>query len=65
MTEIPVYNKYMLTIAEAASYFHIGEHKLRRLVEENQSAKWLFKSGNRTLIKRKLFEEILDNLDTI
>ena len=32
--DIPVWEKYTLTIEEAARYFRIGEGKLRRLAEE-------------------------------
>ena len=35
---IPVWEKYTLTIEEAAAYFRIGEHKLRNLVNENKKA---------------------------
>ena len=33
MTDIPYWKKYMLTLREAAEYFHIGEKKLRQIVE--------------------------------
>ena len=32
---VPVYEKYTLTIKEAAAYFNIGIKKMRRLAEEN------------------------------
>lgn len=64
-TNVPISEKYMLTIEEAAAYFRIGEHKLRRFAEENKNAKWLFMNGNRIQIKRKQFEEILDEVNTI
>ena len=35
--DIPVWEKYTLTIEEASKYFRIGENKLRRLAEETQS----------------------------
>lgn len=62
---VPINEKYMLTIEEAAAYFRIGENKLRRFAEENKSAKWLFFNGNRIQIKREKFEEILDEINTI
>ncbi len=62
---VPISEKYMLTISEAAAYFQIGENKLRRLAEENRDAKWRFQNGNRIQIKRKLFEKTLDETDTI
>ena len=39
--DIPVWEKYTLTIEEASKYFRIGENKLRRLAEENKGAGWL------------------------
>ena len=60
-SEIPYWEKYMLTLREAAEYFHIGEKKMRQIVDENMDAKFLLESGNRVMIKRKLFEEFLDN----
>ena len=63
--EIPVWEKYTLTIEEAARYFRIGEHKIRRLAAENPSAPWLLMNGNRVQIKRKLFERLVDSLDTV
>ena len=37
-TDIPVWEKYTLTIEEASGYFPIGEKKLRKLTEENRGA---------------------------
>lgn len=64
-TDVPVWEKYTLTIEEAARYFRIGEKKLRKLAEENQNANWLIMNGNRVQIKRKLFEKVIDTLDVI
>ena len=64
-TDIPVWEKYTLTIEEASKYFRIGEKKLRRLAEENQGACWLRMNGNRIQIKRKQFEKVIDELDAI
>lgn len=63
--DIPVWEKYTLTIEEAAKYFRIGENKLRKLAEENLRAGWVIMNGNRIQIKRKLFEKVIDSLDTI
>ncbi len=63
--EIPYWEKYMLTLREAAEYFHIGEKKMRQIVDENMDAKFLLESGNRVMIKRKLFEEFLDHASVI
>lgn len=64
-TDIPIWERYTLTIEEASKYFRIGENKLRRLTEENKNANWLIMNGNRIQIKRKQFEKIIDTLDAI
>lgn len=64
-TEIPYWEKYMLTLREAAEYFHIGEKKMRQIVDDNLDANFLLESGNRIMIKRKLFEEYLDKASVI
>ena len=63
--DVPIWEKYTLTIEEASRYFRIGENKLRRLAEENQNAHWLLMNGNRIQIKRKKFEKLIDKLDAI
>ena len=62
---VPIWERYTLTIEEAAKYFRIGENKLRRLAEENKNAGWLIMNGNRIQIKRKQFEKVIDTLDVI
>ena len=52
-TDIPIWERYTLTIEEASKYFRIGENKLRRLAEENKNANWLIMNGNRIQIKLK------------
>lgn len=64
-TDIPIWERYTLTIEEASKYFRIGENKLRRLAQENKNANWLIMNGNRIQIKRKQFEKIIDTLDAI
>ncbi|EFG39194.1 excisionase [Streptomyces sp. NPDC050529] len=64
-TDIPIWERYTLTIEEASKYFRIGENKLRRLAEENKNENWLIMNGNRIQIKRKLFEKVIDKLDAI
>lgn len=62
---IPVWEKYMLTVKEAAAYFGIGEHKLREMLDSDMARKYSAWNGRRQLIKRKQFEEFLDNCDRI
>ena len=42
--DVPIWEKYTLTIEEASKYFRIGENKLRRLAEENPTACLLYTS---------------------
>ena len=62
---IEFYERYMLTVDEAAVYFYIGYKKMRSLVKEYPGAKWLLYSGNRIMIKREQFEKWLDNQSAI
>ena len=58
MKEIPMNEKYTLSIKEAAVYFGIGIKKMRRLAEENTRS-FAVMSGNRYLIIREKFEKFL------
>ena len=64
-TDVPIWERYTLTIEEASKYFRIGEKKLRKLAEENINSGWVIMNGNRVQIKRKQFEKIVDTLDVI
>lgn len=55
----------MLTVEEAAVYFHIGVKKLRQMADDCPGANWAIMNGNRLLIKRKLLENVLDSQDAI
>ena len=49
MQEIPYWERYMLTIREAAEYFHIGEKKMREIVEKQEGSNFIILNGNRTM----------------
>ena len=61
---MPISEKFMLTISEASEYFNIGVKKLRRLAEDNLGEFAVY-SGNRYLILRSKFEEYLQNVSAI
>lgn len=63
--DVPISEKYTLTIEEASKYFRIGENKLRKLAEANINASWVLMNGNRIQIKRKQLEKIIDSLNAI
>lgn len=58
--EIPIWRKYVLSVQEAAQYFHIGDKKLRKLIDENPTADYIIWNGSRAQIKRKVFEHFVD-----
>lgn len=64
-SSIPVWEKYTLTLQEAAKYFRIGERKLRQLTLDNPTADYILMNGNRVQIKRKLFEQYIDSASTV
>ena len=44
---IPVWQRYLLTVTEAAEYYHIGENKLRMIIEEHIDGEFVIMNGNR------------------
>lgn len=62
---VPIWYKYTLTIEEAALYFRIGETKLRQILANNPNAEYILYNGNRTQIKRVLFERFIDKINCI
>ena len=56
---IPISEKYMLTIYEAS--VNIGVKKLRRMAENNEG-RFAFYMGNRYLIVRTKFENYIEQL---
>ena len=63
--DIPVWRRYTLTIEEAAGYYHIGEGKLRMLIDQNPHEDFYVMNGNRALIKREKFERYLDQATAV
>lgn len=63
-TLVPVSEKYTLTIKEAAAYFNIGIKKMRRIAEDNLGTVAVY-CGNRFLIIRPKFEEVILNSSEI
>ena len=62
--DIPVGERYLLTIKEAGAYFNIGVKKMRRLAEENLGTFAVF-TGNRYMVIRPKFEEFLCGISTL
>ena len=57
---IPICNKFTLTVEEATQYFNIGRDKIYLLTKED-GCKFVLYNGRNILIKRELFEKYLEN----
>ena len=57
---IPLWNRYSLSIPEAAKYFGIGETRIYQIVAEHPGADFILEIGSHVKIKRVLFERFLD-----
>ena len=56
--KIPIPQKLLLTVEEAAEYSHIGEHRIRELLEA-KDCDFVLKKGTFSLIKRVRFENYI------
>lgn len=61
---VPIWEKLNLTIEEAAEYSNIGINRLYALTD-NPTCDFLLKIGNKRLIKRKKFDEFINNCHEI
>lgn len=59
MKEVPIWEKSNLTLEEAAAYSGIGINKLRELSSE-QNCRFVLWVGNKRLIKRRLFDQYIE-----
>jgi len=64
---VPIWEKYMLTVDEAVQYFGIGEKKIRTLIAENINTDYCFtvQIGNKSLINRQKFENYLNHTTSL
>ena len=60
INHISIAEKYHLTAEEASQYFNIGINKMRRMINENDTADWVLWNGTHALIRRKQFEKFID-----
>ena len=59
MMEIPIWEKSNLSLEEAAAYSGIGINKLRDITN-SESCKFVLWVGNKRLIKRRLFDQYIE-----
>ena len=62
--EVPIWEKYCLTLDEADAYFGIGVNKLREMSDE-PNCQFVIFNGSKRLIKRRKLEENLVDTDVI
>jgi excisionase family DNA binding protein len=62
---VPIWEKHCLTVSEAAEYFNIGEKKIRQIIQEQNTADFIINNGVKVLIKRKKFEQFIDETSSI
>ena len=62
--DIPVNERYAMTILEAAKYYSIGIKRLRQMADEHLGDFAIF-HGNKYLIIRERFEEFLSQTSAI
>lgn len=55
--EVPYNQRLCISIEEAADYSMIGEHRLRKIIEEDRTLDWVLRIGARTRVKRPQFEK--------
>jgi hypothetical protein len=57
---VPIWEKYSLSVEEAAEYYGIGEKRLRSIAAEHYNDGFILSIGAHVRFKRRLFEEYLD-----
>ena len=62
---VSIADKYSLSIQEAAEYYGIGEKRLRSIVSEHYNEPFILEIGSHRRIKRRLFEEFLDQATAV
>ena len=62
---VSIADKYSLSIQEAAEYYGIGEKRLRSIISEHYNEPFILEIGSHQRIKRRLFEEFLDQATAV
>ena len=61
---VPLWERSLLTVEEAASYFGIGRDKIKEISNDDRCSVVLW-VGTKRMIKRKKFEEYLEEMYSI
>lgn len=65
ISTIALENKVLLNIKEASEVFGIGQHRLREIVSEDYGSKYHLMLGRTIKIKRKQFEEYIEQVEQL
>ncbi len=57
--DIPIWKRYLLSVTEAAQFYHIGEKRLRQIVDIHPNGEFYLLVGNKVLFKKEKFEQFL------
>lgn len=65
--EVPIWERFLLTVKEASIYFNIGENKLQKITNDYMESdyKFVIQNGGRKMIKREKFEKFLNDVSSI
>ena len=58
---VPIWEKHLLTIDEAATYTNIGQNRISKLLKK-PSCPFVCYVGRKKLIKRQAFEKYLETI---
>lgn len=65
IASVPLWEKYSLSIEEAAVLFGIGEKRIRQICMEHPRGDFYMEIGNHVKIKRAKFAEFLDGSHSV
>lgn len=57
--QIPIHERYCLSVDEAAEYSMLGENRLRKIIDEDKTLDWVLYIGSWIRVKRPQFEKWL------
>ena len=63
-SEVPLWHRQNISVEEASGYTGLGRDTIYSLTQEDD-CDFVLKVGHRTMIKRKKFENYLENLSSI
>ena len=63
--KIPISERYILSLAEAAEYFCISSAKIRQMAKNNPESPWILWNGSHLRIKRNQFEKFLEKTNYV